>query len=150
MSVGQFIGPVKIEEINEMEYKTPAGQVVYKVLCDDGRVRIITEKQIETSVTDEVSDWTSLRERRMFPLAEKVLAMMLEYNMAVGDMEHLFLTVGRSVDESFNQAASILWHGDDTNYTPGSETNGDERVFVQADKVLKNGTPDKTDGPTAA
>lgn len=143
---GKFIGTLKIEMVDTLSHKTENGVTVYSVLTKGGRRFVLTQIGLDLMVSDKSQDWTTVRSKHMVPLAAKMLGMLLDYGVSVGDMEHLFSLVGGSVDQSLNRATSILWNGDDKAFAAGSETNGNERTLVMADIILKEHDAKKDGG----
>ena len=86
-------------------------------------------------VTKEKSDLTTLCEKRVTPIAEKILEILVESELKKEDMEYLINDIlPASIAESLRRANKILWEGKEFH----------EVTLLDIDKVLrKNGRAKK-------
>lgn len=115
--IGKYIGNRKIAEV-----KAYAPGVAY-IVFEDKTEDILANKMLAEIVTDEVSDATALREKRVGVIAAKTLELFKEWNLKLSEFQHLSQVLSMSLENSYIKAEDILWG------TP-------EKSMLHIDKVL--------------
>ena len=83
--VGKFIGPRKIVEIKLADRKTYLGNDVVEIKFDDGTKREYPEESLKTIVTKEKGHLTALRELAVKPVADKIMAILVESELPINN-----------------------------------------------------------------
>lgn len=99
---GKFYGPKKIKSSDK------AGGYIMLTFSDDSKVRI-SELIAENTVTDKACTLTDLRDKRLQPVAEKMLEMYLEYDIKVSELDFLTSLIITSLNDNLEKATDKLW-----------------------------------------
>ena len=75
----------------------------------DGTSVEISAKLVSEVVTDKVSDETTLRDKKCFPVVAKILEVYLTYNVNIEDIDYISQRVIMSLNESLKQADQKIW-----------------------------------------
>ena len=104
--IGQYIGPRKISEIK------PYNEKASLVIFEDGHQEIFANTILAVLAQDVAYDLTTLRDKRVDAIAEKILEVLRDANCKIGELQYLFGKVQLSVEESYGKAETILWGTD--------------------------------------
>jgi ABC-type dipeptide/oligopeptide/nickel transport system ATPase subunit len=104
-----YIGLNKIEDAVVSQYKTPNGAEIIQFTFEDKTTSLVPKVMAEKIVTDEPIDLTTLRDKRMQPICEKILEVLSEYDIKTKEWDYASAIVGGSLLESFNLAEEKLW-----------------------------------------
>jgi len=105
-----YIGLKKIISTKESKRKTYLGNKVIEVTFKGGETKEYPEEMLKAIVTDESKDLTSLQEIMVKPVAEKVLMLLTESELTVGDIVYLLQTkVPYSIETNIAQVYQKLW-----------------------------------------
>jgi len=146
--IGKFVGPDEIVESSVTEDKTPSGGDIIEVVFKNGRKRQYPRTSLEYMLTDVLSDYTIVSDKRLNKIADEVLKLVSEHDFPVGDMDRLMQRIAESIESRFNEATSFLWFGNPKEYTPGFNPMYDVSLNM-AQKIIKN-KPHEGTGDTAA
>lgn len=116
--VGKFIGPNEIKSIELTDEKTPAGANIYMVEFGERKERV-TDKSLRAMASDEAIDYTRLQKRKFTPLIQDMLAVVMEYDIMLYEIESLMRQLAGSMDDTYGRAENYLWTKDDTKFIPG-------------------------------
>ena len=83
--IGQHVGPKRIVNLCEVERKTFLGRDVIEVEFDDKSKKEYSIETLEVITTKERGDLTSLRILEITPVAEKVLAVLVDSELPIFD-----------------------------------------------------------------
>lgn len=142
--VGKYIGSEEIESIVESETQTPAGGKMIDVVFKGGTSRSYPEKVMPYIITDEISDDTSLQEKRLTPIVRECIETVLEYDMDFGDIETFTKQLFSNLNFHYDRAESFMWKGNDTDFVPGFDSRRGVSV-LDAYKVLASIPNEKSD-----
>ena len=136
--VGKYLGPNQIAELIEQEVKTPLGKAVYEVkfkqtFAEDGREttptpELYTEKMLTLVATDEPTDLTGLRDRRIKPVVGDILYILAEYNIRYSEFEYMSGLLTASNNDNVGKAAEKAFGADEYH-----------RTLMHVERVLKQG-----------
>ena len=128
--IGKFIGADEIESIKPAEVKTPEGKDVMEVTFKNKKKYIYPVTTLELVVTDELSDASTVQQKKMTPMIRQVLGICAEYDLSVSEIEMLFKQIGSNLDLAFNRATNQIWFGDDTRFAPGFDPMNDVSLLM--------------------
>lgn len=117
--IGKFIGPDEITESVVIEDTTPQGTAIIEVTYKSGKKRRYTKTALDYMLTDELSDYTTVSDKRLNKIADEVVALVREYDVTVGDIDRLMQRIAQGIENKFNEATSLMWFGNPKEYTPG-------------------------------
>lgn len=100
---GKYIGARKIAEVKD--YAPGAVVVVFEDKTED----ILAEKMIPELLTDNPSDATTLRNKRVEVIAGEVLKVFKEWNLKLSEFQHLSQVLSMSLENNYIRAEDILW-----------------------------------------
>lgn len=136
--IGKYLGPHQIEELVEQEVKTPLGKSVYEVkfkqtFAEDGREttpapELYTEKMLAVATSDESTDLTSLRDKRMKNVVSDILYVLAEYNIRYSEFEYMSGLLTASNNDNMGKAAEKMFGTDEYH-----------RTLMHVERVLKQG-----------
>lgn len=129
----QFIGEKKIKSSGKTKEKTPGGVTIMRVEFEDGVVEHFSDLMFGQVVSDESCDLTALRDKRMTPVVEIVLAAMREWGVKVGELPYFSALLNQSLQHNSDQALLKLVGG----YMP-KPLSLDEVDYVTIDRILKD------------
>jgi hypothetical protein len=107
--IDKFLGPNKIKSAKLAERKTYLGKEICDIEYENEIKELIPLEVVGKAVTDEVSDFTTLRDKMIDPIAENILAILLEAEFPIEHIDYLFQKTGGTINERIRQADSILW-----------------------------------------
>lgn len=110
--IGKYFGPNKICGFNTLDRKTYLGNEVLELLLDDETKREVPTAMVAVTVTDKQSDLTALREAYVKPLIEKIIAILLDGEIQIVDIEFLLATTSTTLNMHLEKANEILWQKD--------------------------------------
>lgn len=134
--IGKFIGPDEIESTAVADFTTPEGKEIIEVTFKGGRKHIFSAETLDYIITDEVSDHNSVQDKKLMPIVRKIMSIIAEHDINVGELEMLFKQVGMNLDKAFNQATSYLWFKDDKEFVPGFDPMHGVSLLM-AERVLR-------------
>ena len=109
---GLYIGPKKIKSAMTSANHTYLGKEKIIIKYEDETEEEFPTDAISYVITKEKSDLTTLCEKRVTPIAEKILEVLAESELKKEDMEYLINNIlPASIDESLRKANKILWGG---------------------------------------
>ena len=125
--IDKFIGSNQIERVELIEDKTYLDKPKARVFYKNEHQEVYPEKALESIVTDEKSDDTELREKRVAPVVKELLVILAESELTMEDAAYAVMSkVKYSLDDSIARAAKLLW---------GKEVH--EITLMDIDDVLK-------------
>jgi hypothetical protein len=117
--IGKFIGPDEIVELVPTNVYTPKGTPIIEVTFKGGKKRRYTATALDYMLTDELSDYTTVSDKRLNKIASEVVSLVQEYDVTVGDIDRLMQKVAMGIEEKFNEATSYMWFRNPKEYTVG-------------------------------
>lgn len=124
---GKFVGPYKIEEISLSSEKTYLGKPKVVLTFENNKTQELPLEVLQSIVTKTKSDLTELREKKVKPVVEKILIILVESELGQTDLNY---AIGPKLTESLNQsfrlANEALW---------GREK--DDVTLMDVEKVLR-------------
>lgn len=135
--VGKFIGPARIESIEDTGVTTVLGSPILRVKLSSGGVETFPLKGLETIVSDEAKDFNHVRDARFAQMVPQMMAVVMEYDVPFDQFTSLMTEVASQFQNHFNRANAILWFGSADEYIPGSDTQ--ERLTLTMAEVVNRG-----------
>jgi hypothetical protein len=117
--IGKFIGPDEIVSMSVSEQKTPEGKQIIDITFKSGRSHIFSKETLDYIVTDEVSDANTVQAKKFTPVVRKIMSVLLEHDLQVGEIEMLFKQLGYNLDIVFNRATNYLFFKNEKEFVPG-------------------------------
>lgn len=117
--IGKYIGSDEIVSINLVDFKTPKGSEIYEVTFKTGRSHIFSEKALGLIVTDELSDATTVQDKKFKPMVDEIVEIISEYDVNLGEIEMMFKQIAGKFDLEFNKAMSFLWFKNSKEFVEG-------------------------------
>ena len=129
----QYIGPKKIKSVETSEEKTVGGNDITKVIYEDGTIEFISSMMFDKVVSEETSDESVLRDKRMTPVVELVLSILRDWGVKVGELPYFSALLNRSLEYNSNQALLKLVG----EYMP-KPNSLDDIDYITVDRILRN------------
>lgn len=135
----QFIGAEKIFETEVADQKTAAGAEIVKVKFENGKVEHFSKSMFDAIVSDKSCDASELREKRVKPVVQMLLAVLEEWGVKVGELPYISTLLNTSLEYNKDQAYIKLLE----RYMP-KPNSLDDVDLVTIDRILKDaGTEEK-------
>lgn len=126
---GRYIGPNKIEKAVKSTIKTYTGEERMSLTYTNDITEDFPLAVIEQVITDTMSDYECLREKRCIPIAEKVLILLTEAELPREDMDYLLnVKILESINMARRNALDTLFGKIDEKLT-----------LYDLDRVIQNG-----------
>lgn len=129
----QYIGQKKIRLIEDTEEKTSGGYPIVKITYDDNSVEHFSELMFKKIVTDKPCDLGELRDKRVGPIVEIVLAIFRDWGLKPGELEYFSALLNRSLNYNSDQALIGLV----SKFMPKPNSLDDIDYFT-IDRILKS------------
>lgn len=129
---GKYIGGKKIQEAVLSGEQTPGGVDIIKVTYEDGTVEMFSSLMFLGLPSDEACDLSALRDKRVQPCVQAVLAGMRDWGIKVGETPYFGALLNQSLNFNVEEATKELW----SKYMPRPLTL-DDVDLVTVDLVLK-------------
>jgi hypothetical protein len=107
--IGFFIGPNKISKLTKIKRLTYFGKEVYRVEYENGIIEERPKEIIEKIASKEKYDWTELRDRISKIVVEKILAILLEAEVKLEDIDYILQLTAKSLNTNLEQATEYMW-----------------------------------------
>jgi len=98
---GKFIGANEIDEVVPVNEKTYLGNNKLKVKFKSEKEYIYPEEVLKDIVSDEKSDDSILRDKRVNPVVEKILAILVESEITLPEINY---AIGPKLTEAISEA----------------------------------------------
>ena len=123
----KFLGDKQIK-LTQPAGETRNGSKLTDVTFNDGSHQVWADVMLasEGVATPQLSDATTLRMHRMYPVVNRVLEVLLDYNVRYNEVNFLTQLIVASFNSNEEQADKFLWKTDDLGV----------RTMVDIDKVL--------------
>lgn len=143
--VGKFVGPNKIVSIEITEVILPSSARVFELTYENGYKELFPEKGLVIVISDEAKDFNHIRDARVDVMVPEILGIIKEYDIPFDQFTHLMTKVAFQLQQHFNRANAILWHGDAKTYVPGVDTMG-SLTLLEAERVNLREKPNEDAG----
>lgn len=136
----RYIGPREVGGLQVLDYKTPKGKEVVKILYVESDVpfEIMPVTTFQSVVSEKPEDWNYVREKRNEQLMQEIVAICLEHDVVFGDLAFLGRTIENRLKAAFARATNYLWTKDDSQWIPGRESALDLRSLLECEQVLRS------------
>lgn len=104
-----FIGPKEVKVNIELIDKTPKGTNLLEVEYVDGTKEVISKSMYDLLISETSYDLTTLRERRVYPVAKEVLSVLLEYGIKISELQFFSAILSNSIDHNRKEAIAKLF-----------------------------------------
>jgi len=106
----KYLGHRKIKDFLYLESKTFLGEERIKVTLEDKEVQELPVEMLEATVTDKKSDATDLRNRRVFPVVEKILAILADSELSFSEISYATgPRLKASIDDTLEKSYKKIW-----------------------------------------
>lgn len=140
-SIGKYIGLYKVK--SEKTLENGNFLVEYEEVLNDNNVNISPDPEeypphvLENIVTDEATDMMYVREKKITPIIEEILAILLRHNVYIGgenmgEVKDILTGITRSIRFSREKADDLLWG-----------TVEDYKTLGQCHDIIKTNVPKK-------
>ena len=99
----QYIGNRKVKSVKETQNKTAGGINILEVHFED-RIEKFSKLMFDNIVSEKPCNLTELRDKRVDPVVQIVLAVLREWGIKVGELDNIMLKVNQSLNYNNNQA----------------------------------------------
>lgn len=127
-----FIGDKEIKSTEITPDKTPGGIDIVKVNYVSGKVEFFSKIMYDKIVKEKKTDLSELRDNRVRPVVEVLLAVMREWGVKLGELSYISALLNQSLDFNKDAALKELWSS--WMPTPSSQ---DEVDLVTIDRILR-------------
>jgi hypothetical protein len=107
--IGQYVSNKKIKSTEKSERKTFLGKEVTLLTYEDDSKEEFPSEQLWLQATPQPCDLTQLREKAIVPVVEKILAILLEAEIKVIDIEYMTQKIIMSIRDHIDRANKKLW-----------------------------------------
>jgi len=107
--IGQYVGKKKIKATEVAKRKTFLGKEVTLLSYEDDTKEELPSEQLCLQVSPEPCDLTQLREKAIVPMVEKILAILLEAEIKIIDIEYMTQKIIMSARDHIDRANKKLW-----------------------------------------
>lgn len=121
-----YIGPKEVKSVDPITEQYNGTIEMVKVTYADGTQQDMPKKMVDSCTTAEATDLTSLRDKRVQPVVAGILELMLEWGVALSEVNFITNSIALSVNASMNAATQKFWGK--------AEQDLD---LIEVDKVLK-------------
>lgn len=106
-----FIGPMKIDRVEDTEHEhlVKITYVKPKNSTKDAEWEIMNRDLMEASQTEKAIDWSTFSRKKLEYVAERVISLMLHFNLKDMEIRPLTDLVLHSVDNNVRRANRFLW-----------------------------------------
>jgi len=109
IEIGKYIGGKKIKNLKLSERKTYLGNEITEITYDDDTKEEFPKAILKDIITEEKSDLSTLRDKIIGPVVEKILAILLEDEIKIQDIEYLKAKLTLSINSHIENADTIVW-----------------------------------------
>lgn len=96
-----YFGPLKIKEMNGLADKTYLGNPRIRIVFENGEESEMPLEMFEKVASTTATDLTNLRDKKVKPIIEKMMAILVESELAVEDVAYI---IGNKLPFSLNDA----------------------------------------------
>jgi len=132
-AVGKFIGQLEIESLDHDEDND-----IVHITFVGGRKWLLSRKAFELVVTDTVSDFNTVQDKKLDVIVPQIMQLLVDYSVDSLEQGMLMKRLAGKIDEVLNKARSILWYRGNTEYVEGFDSENYVSLTM-ADQVIKNG-----------
>ena len=129
----KFIGGKKIKQATETKDTTPSGIALVEVTYEDGGVEWFSSLMFDKIVSEESCDASALRDKRVEPVVEKILAIIRDWGLKLGELQYMSARLNQSLDYNQKEALLELW----AEWMP-RPNSPDEIDYITIDRVLRS------------
>ena len=128
----QFLGQKEIRSLSPLDRKTYLGGEVLEVTFKDGSKQEIPNEVFKLAFDTRPVDLTGLRDRMVKPVVAKILAVLLDAEVKVIDIDHIQQTVTGLINQRLDEAEAVVWGKNSLDKTLGdvhqklTDANGTE------------------------
>lgn len=110
--IGKYFGPNKIKTAWESKDKTYLGKPKVELEYENGETASYPLEIVEKLASDQPIDLTTLRDKRVEPVLEKILGILADSELT---LDEIYYAVGpkltASIEMSMDKCQNILWKG---------------------------------------
>lgn len=107
--VNKYVGDKRITALDEILGTTPTGHKIYQVTFKDGSQEYISELMLEKVATDRSKNPSELRDLRVFPVVQVVLAVLRDWGIKMSELPYFSAVLNQSLDTNHKQALNQLF-----------------------------------------
>lgn len=129
----QYIGEKEIRLIEDTEEKTSGGYDIKKITYKDNSVEYFSAIMFNKIVSDKPCDLSQLRDKRVAPVVEIILAVLRDWGLKVGELQYFSALLTKSLEYNSDQALIGLVG----KYMP-KPNSLDDVDYMTVDRILKS------------
>jgi hypothetical protein len=129
----QFIGGKRIKLIEDTLEKTQGGYEIVKVTFEDNTIEHFSKVMFNKIVSDKACDASELRDKRIQPVVEIILAILRDWGIRTGELPYFSALLNQSLDYNSQQALIKLV----SQWMP-KPNSLDDVDFITIDRILKS------------
>mgnify|MGYP001581378689 CR=1 FL=1 len=134
----QYIGEKKVASVTDTGTRTPSGSLIKLVTYEDGTKELFSSLMLDKIISETSCDLTALREKRLIPVVETLLKVLLDWGIKLSELSYMSLLLSQSLDFNQKEALLKLWNA----WGPKLQSP-DDVDLITMDKVLKAQTIDE-------
>jgi len=127
--IGKYIGSNEIVSTKVLDLTTPAGTQIIEVEFKKGNKRMYNVETLKTIITDEISDESTVSQKKLMPVVQKMMELVAEHDLQYGEVDMLTKQFITNIENTFNRALSFLWFKTDKEFIPGTDPMWDVSVL---------------------
>ena len=104
-----YIGDKEIKEAIETQEMTPGGTVIVEVEYADGSKERFSDMMYQKIKSEESCDATALREKRVIPIVEMVMAVLRDWGIKLGELGYMSAVLNQSLEFNKNEAINQMF-----------------------------------------
>ena len=99
----KYYGPNEVVDIQDVDNS------LHELSLSNGEKVVLSTKMLAETVKENAVSLTELRDARCFPVVSEILKIMLEWNVAIDEIDFIDQRVIMSINESMKKADEKLW-----------------------------------------
>ncbi len=108
--IGLYIGPNKIKKVEKSKRATYLDNEILSIEYDGGKKEERPKEIVDNLAFKDSYDLTELRERIGKIVVEKIVAILLEAEVNIVDIDYILQLTANSINHNLEKATEVLWN----------------------------------------
>jgi hypothetical protein len=108
--IGLYIGPNKIKKVEKSKRATYLDNEILSIEYDGGKKEERPKEIVDKIAFKDSYDLTELRERIGKIVVEKIVAILLEAEVNIVDIDYILQLTANSINHNLEKATEVLWN----------------------------------------
>jgi hypothetical protein len=108
--IGLYIGPNKIKKVEKSKRATYLDNEILSIEYDGGKKEERPKEIVDKLAFKDSYDLTELRERIGKIVVEKIVAILLEAEVNIVDIDYILQLTANSINHNLEKATEVLWN----------------------------------------